>query len=88
MVGRIRQHGTTWFGQPVTFTTGTLVELRRRLPLFTRQPFGTEDNRNEHLETILREPFGGDNRRIPVAAVAQLALRLEVVSRAEGAAQG
>jgi hypothetical protein len=59
----------TWHGQPVVVHDGTLGALRERLPSFSRQPFGPDGSRNEYLQTIVREPFAGDQGRIPVAAV-------------------
>ena len=59
----------TWHGQPVVVHDGTLGALQARLPSFSREPFGPKDGENEYLQTIVREPFGDDGRRIPVAAV-------------------
>jgi hypothetical protein len=63
------RHGTTWYGQPVVVHDGPLGGLREQLPSFSRQPFGPENSRNAYLRTIVREPFGEDSGRIPVAAV-------------------
>ena len=61
----------SWFGQPIITYTGTLGELRNRLPAFARQALGLGDAQNEFLDLIVREPFGDEVRRIPVAAVSR-----------------
>lgn len=65
-----RQHqGVTWFGQPISASTGTLSELMGHLPSFDRKSFGPDGSRNEFLDTIIRAPIGDDTRYIPVATV-------------------
>jgi hypothetical protein len=66
----VRPHQeVTWFGQGVTTSSGTLAELRDRLPSFERMPFGPEGSQNEYLQAIVRTPIGDDTRCIPVATV-------------------
>lgn len=66
-----------WFNSPVTFHEGTLADIRKHIPTFERRSFGLTqpgDERprvNEHLDTIVRLPFGGDNACIPVGVVSK-----------------
>ena len=66
-----------WFHSPVTFHEGTLQTIRDHVPDFERRPFalaqpGDERSRlNEHLDTIIRRPFGDDPNLVPVGVVSK-----------------
>jgi len=71
------ESGPKWFNLPVTFFTGTLTEIRKRIPDFERRPFsittnGSEQLRsNARLDTIVRLPFSEDNAVVPVGIVSK-----------------
>jgi hypothetical protein len=66
-----------WFNSPVTFHEGPLADIRKHIPTFERRSFGltqpgNERSRlNEHLDTIVRLPFGEDKVFIPVGVVSK-----------------
>ena len=66
-----------WFNSPVTCYEGTLTKIRQHIPAFERRSFGltqpdNESSRlNEHLDTIVRLPFGDDQTFIPVGVVSK-----------------
>ena len=66
-----------WFRSPVTLHKGTLSEMRKHIPIFERRSFALTqtDNKfsrlNEHLDTIVRLPFGNDQTFIPVGVVSK-----------------
>src|SRR6266545_7047149 len=58
----------TWMGQPAHHVGDlTLESVLGYLPAFERQEFGE----NEYLDVVLRLPFGGDSRTIPVGSVSK-----------------
>lgn len=57
-----------WMGQRVSYNRDlTLDDVAQHLPTFDRRSFGD----NEYLDAIIREPFNGDRRHIPVASVSK-----------------
>jgi hypothetical protein len=66
-----------WFSSRVTRHWGTLTEIARLIPTFERRGFALTqtDNKcsrlNERLDTIVRQPFGGDDTFIPVGVVSK-----------------
>ena len=66
-----RGRATTWYGQPATVNCKSLEAIGNHLPVFRREPFDEEPHANEYLDKIVREPIGGDQRRIPVAVVSR-----------------
>jgi len=57
-----------WMGQPAHRISGlTLASVSDHLPIFERHDFGE----NEYLDVILRLPFRGDSRTIPVGSVSK-----------------
>jgi hypothetical protein len=66
-----------WFNSPVTYHEGSLTDIRKHIPAFERRGFALTqaDNErsrlNEHLDTIVRLPFGEDKTFIPVGVVSK-----------------
>jgi hypothetical protein len=66
-----------WFSSRVTRHWGTLTEIAGLIPTFERRGFAltqTDNKRarlNERLDTIVRQPFGGDDTFIPVGVVSK-----------------
>lgn len=89
---------TKWFNSRVTFHEGTLTDIREHIPEFEwrgfglTQPGGEQVRLNEHLDTIVRLPFGEDKTFIPLGVVSkdytlvQHTAVLDVASRALDAA--
>lgn len=59
----------TWEGASVLSMTGTLDEVYRSLPIFTRHPFRSGGEENRYKDEIRREPLKIDESQIPVATV-------------------
>jgi hypothetical protein len=58
----------TWFGQTVTKQSEVpLGSVGAMVPCFERGPFGA----NGYLDVIMRRPFQGDDRFVPVASVSR-----------------
>lgn len=62
-------HPVAWLGQELISSEYTLGNLLSYLPEFKRETFGTGNNKNKYLQTIIRLPIGKDTRQIPVATV-------------------
>jgi hypothetical protein len=62
---------SSWYGQKVLKNEYLLKDLALNLPEFTREPFGEGNGVNKYLQTIIRQPTGDDDRRIPVATVSK-----------------
>lgn len=63
-----RREALKWFGQPAHHVPDlTLESVLEHLPFFERHDFGE----NENLDVIVRLPFGGDSRTIPVGPVSK-----------------
>jgi hypothetical protein len=69
----------TWNGQRVLVAHCPLAELESGLPSFARHGFGL----NDYMDVIARQPWGEDQREIPVAAVSR---KYVLVQHAEFAA--
>lgn len=67
MIGELNEE-LVWMGQPASHVSDlTLESVLGHLPIFERHDFGE----NEYLDVILRLPFGGDSRTIPVGSVSK-----------------
>lgn len=66
-----------WFNSPITRHTGTLASIRDHIPAFERRPFHLDQpgnlppRINEHLDMIVRLPFGDDKSFVPVGVVSK-----------------
>jgi hypothetical protein len=64
-----------WFNSPIRFYEGSLADIRQHLPDFERRRFALTqpDDRcsrlNNHLDVIVRRPFGEDRTYVPVGVV-------------------
>ncbi len=68
---RLSDKEAVWNSQPVHQFDGTLADLSAALPTFKRTRFTHEGALNEYLDLILREPYGEDQRLVPVATVSR-----------------
>ena len=59
----------TWEGAPVIEHTGTVGELYRLIPVFSRHPFRVGGEENRYKDEIRREPLNINENCIPVATV-------------------
>lgn len=64
-----RLNDSTWEGASVLSMTGTLDEIYRSLPVFSRHPFRSGGEENRYKDEIRREPLKIDESPIPVATV-------------------
>ena len=80
-----------WLGVPVDECSGTLGEIAKKIPQFTRKPFALSDSnghpakQNPFFDMIIREPLNGEADRVPVGVVSKsysLLQHTEVLSRA------
>ncbi len=66
-----------WLNSPISFHDGSLSEIQKYIPDFERrafgltQPEGEWSRLNEHLDTIIRKPFGNDPNFIPIGVVSK-----------------
>jgi hypothetical protein len=60
---------STWEGASVISMIGTLDEIYRSLPVFSRHPFRSGGEENRYKDEIRREPLKIDDSTIPVATV-------------------
>ena len=64
-----------WFNSPVKVYEGSLTDIRQHIPEFVRRRFAVThaDDRcsylNNHLNVIIRRPFGEDRAHVPVGVV-------------------
>ena len=71
----------TWHAREVQIYKGSINEIRKEIPYFTREPFRTEaGGTNQHLDIIIREPLkknqgfllpSDDETHIPIATVSK-----------------
>jgi hypothetical protein len=71
---------TAWYGQKVFKNEYPLKDLSSHLPEFSRESFGEGNDTNDYLQTIVRQPLGKDERKIPVATVSK---RYALIQHAE-----
>lgn len=69
---RLPKSRTQWYGQPVYRVRGSLSEIEKGLPQFSRERTAHQGTVNDYLDLVLREPEPQDDRRIPVSTVSQL----------------
>lgn len=83
-----------WFNSTITYHEGNLAEIRSMIPEFERRAFSLPQPNhkstriNDHLDTIVRRPFGDDQTFVPVGVVSKnyaLVSHLAVVNAAEKA---
>ena len=65
-----------WLGVPVNEITGTVSDIARRIPKFTRILFALGNNghpakSNPYLDMIVQEPLDGNAMRVPVGVVSK-----------------
>ena len=65
-----------WLGVPVNEITGTVSDIARRIPKFTRIPFALGNNghpakSNPYLDMIVQEPLSRNATRVPVGVVSK-----------------
>jgi hypothetical protein len=66
-----------WLNSPVTRHAGSLADIRRHIPSFSRRPFALNDPDNQHfrenlrLDTVVRLPHDADPDCVPVGVVSK-----------------
>lgn len=68
---RLPKTKAQWYGQPVYRLHGTLTDVEKELPQFSRERLAHEGAVNEYLDLVLRNPEPQDDRRIPVSTVSR-----------------
>jgi ABC-type sugar transport system ATPase subunit len=66
-----------WFNSPLTTFSGPLPDIQKHIPTFERRSFAlaqSDNNQarlNEHLDTIVRLPYGDDEGYVPIGVVSK-----------------
>ncbi len=66
---RSRMANPTWEGASILEYTGTVGELYRLIPIFSRHPFRVGGEENRYKDEIRREPLNINDDSIPLATV-------------------
>jgi hypothetical protein len=64
-----RLNDCSWEGATVIAMTGTLGDIYRSVPVFSRHPYRSGGEENRYKDEIRREPLRVDEEQIPVATV-------------------
>jgi hypothetical protein len=60
-----------WYGQPVYRIKGSLAEIEKELPQFSRERLSHRGVVNENLDLVIQEPEGQDGLQMPVSTVSR-----------------